>query len=171
VDSIAIRQRLLDEAAGAGAWQDLWPGVMAARAALLQAFRAVPAGRLAVRPGKGEGEAAWSAAEVALHIFAYTRNVTAIIEATTRGESLAKDPPGTLARAEAPDRDALYRLLVDESTRLATLHERLPGEPNLDATVRHAFFGPLNAREWYAFLRLHDSDHAAQLNRLAAAGG
>jgi hypothetical protein len=39
----------------------------------------------------------------------------------------------------------------------------------LDATVEHPFFGPLNWRETLLFMRIHDLDHAGQLEKIAVA--
>jgi len=54
----------------------------------------------------------------------------------------------------------------------AALFERvLAADPaaRLDTTVEHPFFGPLNWRETLLFIRLHDLDHAGQLQKIAAA--
>ena len=47
----------------------------------------------------------------------------------------------------------------------------LAAEPTarLEATVEHPLFGPLNWRETLLFIRLHDLDHAGQLQKIAAA--
>ena len=39
----------------------------------------------------------------------------------------------------------------------------------LEDTVEHPFFGPLNWRETLLFIRLHDLDHAGQLQKVAGA--
>jgi hypothetical protein len=52
------------------------------------------------------------------------------------------------------------------------LFERvLRAEPTarLDGTVEHPFFGPLNWRETLLFMRLHDLDHAGQMQKIADA--
>ena len=49
-------------------WYDLWPRVTSARADLLQALEGVTDETAARRPGEGEGEAAWSIAEVVRHV-------------------------------------------------------------------------------------------------------
>jgi len=56
------------------------------------------------------------------------------------------------------DRGALFQRVLgaDPAARLA-------------ATVEHPFFGPLNWRETLLFMRLHDLDHAGQLQKIAAA--
>ena len=41
----------------------------------------------------------------------------------------------------------------------------------LEQTVEHPFFGPLNWRETLLFIRLHDLDHAGQLQKIAGALG
>ncbi|MCZ2109043.1 MAG: DinB family protein [Dehalococcoidia bacterium] len=161
-----IRARLV--ATAAKEWFELWPAVMAARTGLVQALAAIPEALAHERPGSGEGESAWSAYEVARHVLAYTRNVTDIITATAVGQSAAKDPRGALAPDPSLSLRDLRRLIVDESASLAALHLTLPSQPDVGVTVDHPLFGPLHARAWYAFLEVHDSDHARQLRALAA---
>ncbi len=55
-------------------------------------------------------------------------------------------------------REALFAQLGD-----------VTGTENLDVTWNHAFFGDLNWREWLLFLRLHDGDHARQIQGIVAA--
>ena len=79
-------------------------------------------------------------------------------------------------QAEAPARDTAPRPLeawwaLLERDR-ATLFERvLRADPTarLEHTVEHPFFGPLNWRETLLFIRLHDLDHAGQLQKVAGA--
>ena len=160
-----LRERIRAEAR-AGDWWSLWPAFVRSRATLLERLAVFAGAEAAWRPGAGEGESAWSAAEVARHVLAYSRNVGAIIEATAAGRTEPKDPPGTLIEPTAMPFDETVRAVTRASVTLASLPERLPAAPNLETTVPHAFFGPLNCREWYVFLWLHDTDHAAQLERL-----
>ena len=54
----------------------------------------------------------------------------------------------------------------------AALFERVrAAEPDsrLEGTVEHPFFGPLNWRQTLLFMRIHDLDHAGQLQAIAAA--
>ncbi len=56
----------------------------------------------------------------------------------------------------------------------AALFERVRGadpQSALEGTVEHPFFGPLNWRETLLFMRLHDLDHAGQMQKIAAALG
>ena len=39
---------------------------------------------------------------------------------------------------------------------------------NTDVRFKHYIFGPLNAREWAVFQRIHDGDHIPQIERLVA---
>lgn len=144
---------------------------MAARVELLQALAAIPESRAHERPGSGEGESAWSACEVARHVLAYTANVSDVIRATANGRTAPKDPRGALAPDPQLPFPELRRAIVEESARLAALHLELPPHPGVETTVDHPFFGPLHARAWYAFLEVHDSDHARQLRALAATKG
>lgn len=150
---------------------ELWPRVEEQRSALLAAFAEFTETEAAFRPAGGEGEAAWGAAELARHLVTSTRNVMAIVEATARGVEAPKDPLGTLGETAYPSFEAARQALFDVSLELGALVGRLPASPNLDATVEHAFFGPLNCRAWLLFQRVHDTDHINQLAALRAAEG
>ena len=49
--------------------------------------------------------------------------------------------------------------------------DSLSSETNVEATLDHPFFGPLNCREWAAFQRIHDGDHAGQIEQITSAVG
>ena len=38
---------------------------------------------------------------------------------------------------------------------------------NLDVSFKHYIFGPMNAREWAIFQRIHDGDHISQIRAMA----
>ena len=62
------------------------------------------------------------------------------------------------ARVLAADREALFaRVLAAD-----------PGA-SLGDTIEHRMFGPLNWREALLFMRLHDLDHAGQMQKITAA--
>ncbi|MEP7215407.1 MAG: DinB family protein [Anaerolineaceae bacterium] len=154
-----------------GDWLSLWPALVKSRALLVERLAGFSEAQARWRPPFGEGEAAWSAIEVADHVLAYSANVGAIIEATAAGQAVAKDPPGMLRSQSRPPFREVLREVTRASIRLAALPERLPPEPDLETTVPHAFFGPLNCRDWYVFLRIHDADHARQLEHLRTLPG
>ena len=151
-------------------WYDLWPRVTSARAELLRALEGVTEETAARRPGEGEGEAAWSVAEVVRHTLMYTRNVRTIIEETARGRPALKDARGLLLDGGGATFADLRRQLIAESVSLAALPELLPEPPDVSVTVGHAVLGPLNCRAWYLFLTLHDSDHTRQVRALRELG-
>jgi uncharacterized damage-inducible protein DinB len=139
--------------------------VQAAMDQLQAAARAVPAGRFDAPPAPGE----WSANEVMAHVVESGRHFGEAIVRMLDGR-----PPG--APRDAPARDTAPRPLDTwwdqlDRDRAALFGRVLGAEPTarLDATIEHPFFGPLNWRETLLFLRLHDLDHAGQLQKIAAA--
>ena len=140
--------------------------VHAAMADLRTAAEAVPAARFTERPATDE----WSANEVMAHVVAAGAYFGAGI---TRALDQAPAPPrmkdqGALG---APVRTAAeWSLLLSRDRE--TLFERvLEADPlaSLERPIEHGMFGPLNWRETLLFLRLHDLDHAGQLQKIAAA--
>jgi len=152
-------------------WTELWPKVMAARAGLLSELVGVSEEQASWRPPHGEGEEAWSIAEVMQHVLTYTQNVTAIIEGTARGLDVAKDPPGAIGRMSETTLGGLLREAVDLSASLANIHQHLPARPNKDVTVAHVGFGGLNYRSWFLFLSWHDDAHKRQIVELKQTSG
>jgi hypothetical protein len=160
----AIRERL--HAESQLDFVELWPQVLAGRAALLDALRGVSDVQARWRPPTGEGEEAWSTIEVAQHVISYTTNVGDVIEATGNGRTAPKLPPGHLDPDPDASLDDVRRTLTAASMRLVSIPERLPDPPDLATTVSHAAFGDLNCRGWFAFIRLHDGGHTAQIEAL-----
>ena len=160
-----LRDYVVTNAKGRG-WAELWPLVMQARSELLSELLDVSEERATRQPASGEGEEAWSMFQVMQHVLTYTRNVSAIIEATAKGEQVFKDPPGAIHGVAETSWRGLQDALVEASAELANLHSRLPAEPNLRTTVSHAVFGPFNCREWFVFLSWHDASHQRQIASL-----
>ena len=148
------RARLLEEGVTLP-WAAIWQRLAATRAALIGATLGVSDAQAAWRPPRGEGEEAWSIAEVLRHLITATPNITAIIEATAVGATELKDPPGAIAVGDATV-DELREQLVAVSEQLLSVGLRIPAEPNNEVTVPHAFFGPLPCRSWPLFQALHD---------------
>lgn len=131
------------------------------------AAEAVPAGRFFDRPTAGD----WSANEVLAHVVESGGAVSGGIRLVLAGGS-----PSALTdriRPEPERRTATEwwtRLLQDREALFArVLGAR--GDERLDVTWQHPMFGPLNWREWLLFLRIHDLDHARQLQAIAQAFG
>ena len=132
---------------------------------LQAAAQAVPAARFNDPPAAGE----WSANEVMAHVVEAGRHFGGAVVHLLDGDP-PEAPRDAAARDTAPRSLATWWALLDRD-RTALFERVLRAEPSarLDATVEHPFFGALNWRETLLFIRLHDLDHAAQLQKVAAA--
>ena len=107
----------------------------------------------------------WSILEVLKHVLTSSGNVAALVEALANRQSRPSDdiePPREstdLSIAEMRD------LLLKDSVAWGALTDRLPEPPSFDIEARHMFFGRLHARAWYLFQRVHDLDHAQQIEK------
>ena len=140
--------------------------VRAAMAELEAATSAVPPDRFGERPEPGE----WSGNDVMSHVVTagahFGGGIVAALDGTPppprMGGSGAENAPARSAaewcRLLARDRDALFARVL-----------RAAPDAGLDRRIEHGMFGPLNWREALLFLRLHDLDHAGQLQKIAAA--
>jgi hypothetical protein len=140
--------------------------VRAAMADLGKAALAVPAARFGERPEPEE----WSANEVMAHVIAagayFGGGIVSALDGTPSPPRMkdqgnvgaplrsASEWTGLLSR----DREALFDR-VRQADPLA----------NLERPIEHRMFGPLNWREALLFMRLHDLDHAGQLQKIASA--
>jgi hypothetical protein len=132
---------------------------------LRAAADAVPPARFGEAPAPGE----WSANEVMANVVEAGRHFGGAIVRLLDGQ-----PPGAPRDAAARDTAARPRATwwaLLEQDRGALIQRVLGADPaaRLDATVEHQLFGPLNWREALLFMRLHDLDHAGQLQKIAAA--
>lgn len=127
-----------------------------------EAAAAVPADRFAERPEPEE----WSAAEVLAHLIVSTemgaQMVDSIIDGRGVPEQLSREQRDAVVGA-ADHWDAF--VAVREAFYARVLRAR--GDEHLDVTIRHPFFGELNWREWMLFMRVHDLDHARQMEAIA----
>jgi hypothetical protein len=157
--------------------------VQAAMEELRKAAGSVPVSRFNERPGAGE----WSANEVMAHVVTTGARVCAGIAEILGGAAVAPavpvsptapvSPAGSVAaivdeiEAGAPQQTAdewWDRLVRDRAALFERVRRTDPGA-HLDRTIEHRMFGPLNWRETLLFLRLHDLDHAGQLQKIATA--
>ena len=87
----------------------------------------------------------------------------------------------TLARGATPERgggNATYASLAEARSALEAAHtellafvDGLSPDVNVEARYEHFVFGALNCLEWAAFQRVHDGDHAGQIDQIRAATG
>jgi len=129
---------------------------------------AVPPARFAEAPATGE----WSANEVMAHVVEAGRHF---------GEGILRAldglPPGerrhAAERPAAPRHNASEWLAMLDQEREALFGRALCADPTarLEQSISHGFFGMLNWRETLLFIRVHDLDHAGQLEKIGTALG
>lgn len=135
-------------------------------AQLNQALRAVPPERFAERPAKGD----WSANEIAAHLAATSRSVAGGIESVLDAGAQPERVPDAIAGTGiVHDAMGWWNQIRLDRERLFERLEKARGDEHLEITWEHPMFGMLNWREWLLFTRLHDLDHARQLQSTAEA--
>ena len=139
--------------------------VRAAMDQLRAAAGAIPDANFGTRPAAEE----WSANEVMAHVVKAGRHFGGAIVQLLDGA-----PVGGLRdqlERDVPRRSASEWWTALEEDRAALFARVWAADPQsaVEATVEHPFFGPLNWRETLLFIRLHDLDHAGQLQKIAAA--
>jgi hypothetical protein len=131
-----------------------------------EAMNAVPAPQFSQRPAENE----WSANEVVHHLVQISR----IVATGTRSvlDVGTIPPPISDLISTAPEEHTAAewwaRLLADRETILERVG-RATGQEHLDVKWEHGVFGGLNWREWLLFMRVHDLDHARQIQAVAQA--
>lgn len=166
-----IRQGFLHDAQTL-AWDEIWLRMAQARFALIDSLQDVsqPQADWSPQPIDPDDESSWSIAEIMRHVVTASPNVTDIIAATANGRTVDKGPPGQIVQPPA-DVDELRAKVTSVSERLLNVANAFPAGPdaiNTEVTVKHAFFGDLNARAWPLFQAFHDGDHTAQILALKA---
>lgn len=129
-------------------------------AQLNQALRGVPADRFAERPAAKD----WSANEIAAHLAATSRSVARGIESVLDAGAQPERVPDAI-EGTGTVRDAMswWNEIHLDRERLFERVGKAHGDEHPDITWEHPMFGMLNWREWLLFTRLHDLDHAHQL--------
>ncbi len=138
------------------------------RTRLLALLDGVSEEQAAFRPGADE----WSIADVLRHVIAAEEGVARIVESLARGAV----PEGQRETAsQTPEEGQPLAVLVERlRAARAGLSKTVggwPASPDLEAKFEHPFFGLLNCKEWLAFQRVHDLDHAGQIDQVKAAEG
>jgi hypothetical protein len=151
-------------------FDELRQAVEEARRGLLAELEGVSEEQARFKPG-GEGEEAWSIAEVLRHVIQSEEGVALRIRSLGLGDAARGSAAGRLVgRANA----TLAELRRDlEAARFALEHAvgSVAGLERLDTSAPHPFFGELNCRAWYLFQRVHDIDHTRQVQQVKAAPG
>ena len=145
---------------------DLVERVRTAMDQVCEAVTAVPAARFSERPATDE----WSANEVMAHVVTAGSHFAERIVGAIDGRA-----PGSAVRdvieSGAPEHTAEEWWSAFAAAREALFARVLGADPaaHLERVIEHPFFGTLNWREALLFLRLHDLDHAGQLQKIASA--
>ncbi|HME97206.1 MAG TPA: DinB family protein [Methylomirabilota bacterium] len=140
--------------------------VQAAMADLRAAAVAVPPARFAERPEPAE----WSGNEVMAHVVAADGYFGGGIGRLLRGQPSVGRPEGRgIEGAPLRAAEAWYDLLARQREDLFAAVRAADPAAAPDQRIEHPMFGPLTWRETLLFTRLHDLDHAGQLQKIGAA--
>jgi hypothetical protein len=126
------------------------------------AGEAVPAARFYDRPSSKD----WSANEVLAHMVESGGTVARGIHAVLDGGSPPRVEDRIRSEPERRTTAGWWSQLTEDREALFERVLAAKGDEHLDVTWAHQFFGDLNWREWLLFLRIHDLDHARQLQAL-----
>jgi hypothetical protein len=142
--------------------------VRAAMADLRAAAVAVPPARFAERPAPEE----WSGNEVMAHVVAadgyFGGNIVGLFDGQPR---IPRSGARGIEDAPVRPAEAWYQILAEQREVLFARVLAVDPATVPDARIEHPMFGPLSWRETLLFTRLHDLDHAGQLQKIAAAFG
>ena len=131
----------------------------------LEAAAAIPAASFSTSPQEGE----WSAADVLNHVFHIAnmeeQTICAVLE---RGERPVDVQDFSTPAADLTA-EQMLAAISDMRERLTASVLQADPQAHLDVTWRGSDFGQLNWREWLLFARIHELDHARQLQAIAAA--
>ena len=140
--------------------------VRAAMGELRETVTAVAAARFNERLATDE----WSANEVMAHVVTagarFAERITGVLDGRAPGAAVAD-----VIERGAPEHTAEEWWSIFAQAREALFARVLAADPaeHLERAIEHPFFGLLNWRETVLFLRLHDLDHAGQLQKIASA--
>ncbi len=113
----------------------------------------------------------WSVRELLRHAVQAKRGVVRTCQSLAQGEAREGSAEPGRVTGELPTlAEAGAELDAAQDDMLAFL-DGISTETNTEATFGHPFFGPLNSREWAAFQRVHDGDHAQQIEQIKASAG
>ena len=117
----------------------------------------------------------WSILDAMAHVISVKRTVVQVCRLLAGGSR----PPAAEQWEEESRQDGMSMLTLTSVAGARDLAEQAHGEivefirqldgADLGSRLSHYLFGPLNAREWAVFVRIHDGDHIAQIWRLRSA--
>jgi hypothetical protein len=138
-------------------------------------YLAVIAGVDETRATKKPAPDEWCMRELMLHVLTAQSGLQLAVARLSLddGQSVGGGDARRLIGMAREDDGTPFAALVDE---LRGLNERtlaairaIPEDADLSRKPEHPFFGPLNVREWAAFQRVHDEDHAQHAGKILGA--
>ena len=153
-------------------WLELWPRVVAGRIEFLNTLNRVTPEQAVWKPAPDD----WSIAEVAQHVLDGSRRVADLVANLSNGREPSASPQG-IGAVDPAQREAdmpfpaLVTALLEDSRIFSNVIEGLPEPPAFEPTSPHGFFGELHGRAWFIFQRVHDIDHANQVNAIKETAG
>ena len=140
--------------------------VQGAMAELRAAAVALAPARFAERPEPQE----WSGNEVMAHVLAADQYFGGGVCRLLMGQPLVERREGRgVENAPVRTAEAWYGLIATQRDDLFAAVRAADPAAAPDQRIDHPMFGPLTWRETLLFTRLHDLDHAGQLQKIAAA--
>jgi hypothetical protein len=141
--------------------------VRESQAAVMAAAQAVPADRFTTPPAGGE----WSAAEVLYHVLTVIGDSSRAVISTIQTGTPTRVRPDQLEHINTSvTLDEALELLAAERQELFEAVASADPNAHLDVIVgKHPEFGAFNWREALLFVRVHDLDHARQIEAIAKA--
>lgn len=120
-----------------------------------------------------DGEDRWSATEALSHLTVtqnwYLLHMSRLLGRRDQFDQMPRGL-GDQARQDVP-KDDLCRSLSDATERLLSYIASIPADANLTAARSSTYFGDLSLRGWVLLAIVHDLDHLAQIERVAAGEG
>lgn len=130
------------------------------------ALEAAPTDCFTERPVQDD----WSPNEVAAHLTATSKSVAdGICAVLDHGAQPERVPDRMQGTDTVYDAAGWWKQLKDDREALFARVARAKGDEYPEITWEHPMFGQLNWREWLLFTRLHDIDHARQLQKTTEA--
>lgn len=115
--------------------------------------------------GAAEGEGAWSAGQIMLHLANAQRSMTGAVR------SLLDMPPASAGEprdvnATLPSREDALSILDTIEPEFDAFVAEIPADADLSRTMTHARFGEMSTNGWLILMTLHESDHLRQMRAL-----
>jgi hypothetical protein len=121
----------------------------------------------------------WSVLELLDHVVTVKRAMAVLAASLSKGAW----PPGFTEESQSEDfQDGVtfvhFNTLSEAREAVDAAHNELMAfiatiddDMNTEKEFRHFFFGSFNCREWVAFQRIHDADHAPGIGKIKASPG